>query len=532
NDLYTDGEWVAYYGVASEELAAATIDDGVNPAANMFGSSTGGRFLMLPLALGRLSAARAYTLSLTDASGNSSATTFAGNIVQRGVLTGTVAGTLTVQVFDHTTLAPVAGATVLVDPAVPTVPASGQLLATTDASGTATFTTGVTAHTITVLRTGYDLVTIADTRAANVSLPLTPTSNATASLQGTLVFDQAAGLTAVVGSTAIADRSVMGIATSNASPNTVPATPIVPNRAQILTGFGGGIEPAATPTYSISGCQVCGPTLVAPTAPPAPAPAGETAQAAFVLIPVPPVVSPNPPTDPTLLGPHMEDFGLAVGLDTSNLVSGLPRARTTMSLQGFAGQALSGLGVVTLNSGTVYDVDANFSLPIITGLAGYAPVSWLVTEAEDTSGRIARARVLLNPATQTIITGTGPMPIPNVTAGTFANPPSLTFDDVVDASTVLTGIGFTDLTVTDPNGRRWRVLVPDRDDATGQNVVQLPDITAAASAGLAVGAWTVVAESRIFVSVTSSTADDMVLTERFRQEVNYSRSATATLTVN
>jgi hypothetical protein len=532
NDIYTDGEWLAYYGVASEELAAATIDDGVSPTANIFGSSAGGRFLMLPLPLGRLTANRTYTLTLTDASGNTNATTFSGQVVQQGVLTGGLAGTLTVEVFDHTTLQPVAGATVLVDPATPAVPATGQLLGTTDQAGTATFTTGLSSHTITVIRPGYDLITIVDTQAANVSLPLTPTAEPTASLTGNLAFEQAAGLTAIVGSTAVADRDPMGVRTTNASPTAIPATPITPNRAQILTAFGGGFEPTATPTYTISGCQVCGATLTDPTAPPAPAEAGESSIANFVLIPVPPVVSPNPPTDPTLLGPHMEDFGLAAGLDTSNLVGGLPRARTTMSLQGFVGQALSGVGVVTLNAGTVYDVDANYSLPIITGLAGYSPVSWLVSEAEDTSGNVARTRVLLNPATQTIITGTGPIPIPTVTAGTFSNPPAVTFVDVVDASTVLTGIGCTDLTITDPNGRRWTVLVTDRDDTTGANVVQLPDVAASPNAGLAVGAWSTVAESRVFVSITGSTTDDLVLTERFRQEVNYSRSAAATLTVN
>jgi len=532
NDIFTDGEWVSYYGVASEELAAATLDDTISPIANLFGSSAGGRFLMLPLPLGRLTANRPYTLTLTDAAGNTNATTFSGEVVQRGTLTGALAGTLTVRVFDQATLQPVADATVLVDPSTPSVPASGQLIGTTDQDGNVQFSTGLSAHTVTVVRPGYDLITLVDTQAATLSLPLTPTTNATASLTGNLAFEQAAGLTAIVGSTAVADRSVMGIRTTNASPTSIPATPIAPNRAQILTGFGGGFEPTATPTYTISGCQVCGPTLIDPTAPPAPVEGGESATANFVLIPVPPVVSPNPATDPTLLGPHSEDFGLAVGLDTSNLVGGLPRARTTMSMQGFVGQALTGIGVVSLNAGTIYDVDANYSLPIITGLAGYAPVSWLVTEAEDTSGRIARTRVLLNPATQTIVTGTGPIPIPTITAGTFSNPPAVTFEDVLNPASVATGIAYTDLTITDPNNRRWLVLVPDRDAATGQNTVQLPDVSGAPNPGLDVGAWASVAESRVFVSITLSGTDDVVLTERFRQEVNYSRSATATLTVN
>ena len=82
------------------------------------------------------------------------------------------------------------------------------------------------------------------------------------------------------------------------------------------------------------------------------------------------------------------------------------------------------------------------------------------------------------------------------------------------------------------SGRAWLVLVPDLDDATGQNTAQLPDLDASPNPGLSLGDWTTVAESRVFLSTDGSTNDDLVLTERFRQEVTYSRSAAATLTVN
>ena len=94
--------------------------------------------------------------------------------------------------------------------------------------------------------------------------------------------------------------------------------PILPNRAQILTAFGGTFEPTTVPTYSAQACQIFGTTLLTPTAPPAPAEPGGETNASLVLTPA---LSPLS----LLLGIRIEDFGLAVGLDTANLVDGLPR---------------------------------------------------------------------------------------------------------------------------------------------------------------------------------------------------------------
>ena len=76
------------------------------------------------------------------------------------------------------------------------------------------------------------------------------------------------------------------------------------------------------------------------------------------------------------------------------------------------------------------------------------------------------------------------------------------------------------------------MLAPDRDGAGGQDSLQLPDVSASPNPGLAVGEWTGIVESRVFLSTSGATLDDLVLTERFRQEVTYARSASATLTVN
>ena len=76
------------------------------------------------------------------------------------------------------------------------------------------------------------------------------------------------------------------------------------------------------------------------------------------------------------------------------------------------------------------------------------------------------------------------------------------------------------------------MIRPDRDVGGGTDTMQFPDLSTPNVAGLAAGAWEMVAEARIAVSVTLSDTDNFVLTERFRQEVNYSRAAPVTFTVN
>jgi hypothetical protein len=535
NDIFTESESLSYYGEASEGLADATLVDGVSPTAVMFGSSNSGRFLLLPVGLGRITAARDYSLTLTDLSGNLSETSVSGAIQQRGMVTGVLSGFLTVEAYDHATLEPIVGATVLVDPPTPTVPATSQLIGTTDVNGRVTFDIGSgSAHTITIVRAEYDLVTIADTRAAFVSLPLKPVLDYTAVLGGSAFSQPTAsapiipGSTVIVGSTAFADQSVMGISSLSAMPTAIPPTPILPNRVQIVTAFGGPFEPTVIPTYGFQACQICGTGLAFRTAPPAPAEPGGSAAVGLVLTPV--IAIPG-----TLIGTHSEDFG-QLGLDTANLITDSPKARVTSSLIGFDHQALTGIGIVTLQAGTVYDVTANFSLPVLAGLAGFAPVSWLVTEAEDNAGRISRVRVLLDVTTGAIFDNSDPLAIPTITApgGVFSGSPLVSVADVLDAAVAPLGaiVAFLELTATDSEGRRWHVIRPDRDVSGGTGTIQFPDLVTANVAGLAAGAWEVVAEARIVISVTLSTADDFVLTERFRQEVNYSRAAPVTFTVN
>ena len=527
-DLYTDLEALVFHGRANERLGAATLSDGVNANVELYAAGADGSFVMRPIRLDRLTAPRPFTLAVTDAAGNSAAAPFTGRIVQRGFATGVLAGTLTVEAFDEATLAPVAGATVVVDPGTPTSPASGQLTATTDAAGRATFA-GVASpsHTVTVDRAGYDLTTLYDTRAAFVSLPVRSRTAGTATWKGTAAFAPAAGATAIVGNTAIADRSVVGVRTATTAATTIPDTPITPNRVQLVTGFAGVFEPTVSPYYAAHGAPALGATLTTPTMPAGPTTPGAVSQQQLALIPATAQYG-------TLPAPYIVNLA-TTGLDVAALAAGFPRARVTASLQGFEGQALVGVGRATsLFLTPSYIVDANYGLPLVAGFAPFAPLFWSTLEARDAAGRVCRTRSLLQVApTPTLTPGLGPLPTPAIDAPAGPSAaPTVTFVDACDGATFVGNVAAThDVTATDVAGRVWRVFVSDRDVAGGLRTVQFPVLPSAS--GLAIGDWVVQVESRLWLTPGPATAsaDDAVLTERVRLEVDYVRSASRTFVV-
>ncbi len=525
-DLFSDTEFVAFHGVASEGLAEARLADGVNPVeATMFASDGTGRFVVNPLPIGpRLTAPRPYFLTLRDRAGNISAGQETGNIVQRGLVTGAFAGTLTVEAYDESTLQPIAGATVLLDPGTPVVPAVAQLVQTTGVDGRAEFAgLGAGPWTVTIARAGYDLVTLYRTGAAYASLPLRPLTNATATLQGTMQFVPTPGTTVVVGNTAFASHSPLGVQTATATPTVVPDTPIVPNRMQVVTAFASIFEPTAAPTFSSHGYQMLGVNFTTLTLPGAPAAPGTVSRQDVTLLPSTGGIT-------QLANPFPVDFALATGLDTANLVGGRPVTRVTGSLNAFDGQALFGVGFVVLSTGAVYTIDANFGLPA-SGYAVFGPVFWVVSEARDTTGNSSRHRGFLDLATGGVLVGPGPLPIPAVSSAGGTGSPLVTVVDVLDETTVPAGKAALDLTATDTDGRRWVVLATDGDALGTPEAIQLPDLGTAGVVGLRTGAWNLRAEARLWLAATGATADDWTLTERTRMEVLYARSAATAITV-
>jgi hypothetical protein len=524
NDLYTDQESFVAYGKASEQLAAAELTDGIETAVELFASSSDGRFAMKPLSLGRLPAPRPYSLNLTDRAGNMLAGPVTGNIVQRGVVNGLFTDTLVVEAYDLATLAPIANASVLVDEDAVTVPATVQHLGTTDAQGRAVFASiGGTTRTVTIVRAGYHLVTLHGTAAARVCLPLRPQQNATATFEGTVTFQPGAGATALVGNNAYADPLVLAVQTTASAATTIPATAILPNRMQVITGFGGVFEPTSATGYTTQGFQMLGPTMAVPTPPGAPAAPGSTSTQSLVLI-----NAPNTTTN--VNGPAAKDFALATGLDTGSLVGGRPVVRMLASMTGFGGQALAGVGRAAAAGGAAYTVQATFGNPLVAGFAAYSPLLWLCTEAQDAAGRVSRHRALYL-ALFGIIDPTDPPGIPTITppAGPFVGSPAVTFADVLDHDAGFTGASFHEITARDANGRLWFVLVPDTDDVGPPKTVQFPDLASHSVQGLQPGTWTVRVEDR---RSYGTQANNYLLADRLRLEVHYARSASVPFTVN
>src|SRR5690606_5013290 len=201
-----------------------------------------GSFVFTPLALGRRVQPLDFTMSVADRAGNTIATPVQGRIHQRGLLTGTLAGTLTVEVFDEATFAPIVGATVVVEPDRPQLPAVGRVVGTTGADGRVDLP-GLTAarHTVTAIADGHHLTTVVDVPSAFVSMPLRPidAAAATATLRGTLAFLPSAGQVGLVGINQLEDPLALEVATASTAATQLPPTTVRAGRPLVVHALTG-----------------------------------------------------------------------------------------------------------------------------------------------------------------------------------------------------------------------------------------------------------------------------------------------------
>jgi hypothetical protein len=527
-DLVTDQEFAVFFGTANERIVSATLTAGTQ-METLFASSDSGRFTLRPLALVRNGLPLDYQLTITDTAGNLVAAAVTGTIVQRGFVTGSVVsgGTLVVEAYDDSTLRAIAGATVLVEPGLPTKPPTGRSSAITGADGRATFT-GLTAptHTITIVAPGRDLKTLLDSGAGFVSLPLRPSAAATATFTGRLAFQATPGMTGVLGSNLFDDRLLQEARTTSQAPNDAPPVAIRPNRPHVVTGFAGPFEPTATPAYVFAGCGMCGTTGAVLTPPLAAAAGGSTATGTVTL-------TIGAGTAISLAATYVADFAAAAGLDTANL-SEPPTVRVVGGLRGFPGMPLFGAGFAVAGAGATFTINGTYSFGQVAVLTPFDPVLWVSTQARDTGGNVARhRRFIANNTLGTTFPTVDPPGIPTVTApsGSFADSPEVTYQDRLEAALLPGGIAFTELIATDNAGRRWSIVRGDTDGSTGAVTVQLPALAGSGVVGLAPGTWTIRAENTLLLS-TTQTAADYVLEEMRRQEVTWSRAAPKTFTVN
>lgn len=524
-DVVTDQPSIALFGGASEGIGAAEIVAAGGSPAALFASEAAGDFLLEPVPLGRLTAPAMYSLNLTDRAGNLGASA-QGNVVQRGVVTGSGTTDLVVEAYDHTTLQVLAGVSVLVDAAVPNVPGTGQLVAQTGGNGRATFAgAAATPHTVTVTAPGYHLLTVVATNAPFLSLPLTPIEGGVATLQGNAVIPPAPGATVLVGCTEFADPDVLWVRSANASPTSIPETPIRPNRPAMVSAFGGAFEPTTVSAFQVQGFQALGADLMTPTPPTAPPAAGGSLDQSLLL-----QINDVGQTSVSL----PVDLAASVGFDTTTLVGGRPIVRVVSALRGFTGQLLTGVGRAEATGGAVFDLDVNYSKPAMDAFTGFgvAERSWVLAEAEDGAGRRLRWRQRFDVATGAPEPFVPPLSIPVVDApgGPFSRAPLVSVADVLDATVLAGSVTTLEVVATDTAGRRWTLLVPDTDAVGGTDSVQFPDLVQNNVSRLANGTWNVRAEARLWLAPGSS-HDDFVLSSRRTFEVLTARGISVPHTV-
>lgn len=533
---YIDQEYLTFFGIASEDLHSASLvlDSSPAPApgltnATLFGTGGDGKFMFDPILLRRRTSALGFSLVITDKAGNI-APAIEGQIVQRGVVTGSLAGgTLTVEAYDEVTFAPLAGVTVLIDSGLPTTSITGRVTGTTATDGRAVFTglAGPPAkYSVTLIKDGYDLVTLLDSPAGFMSLPLRPIINDTATIDGLVGYTVTSGTSVMLGCNIIDDVRTEEIKTSTATPTTIPSTRIRPNRPYVVTAFSGTFEATTTPTFANVACTLCGVTGLLKEAMQLPVVANAKGTQALALLPSPSVVTPA-------FSPYIENLATWPGLDSSNL-AGTPTVRVLSSLWGMPGMMLIGVGYSKLSTGSSYTINGSYSLGIYNAIrATLGPKLWISTEATDKSGNLGRIRQIIDPSTNIpFLNGTMPG-IPTITAqgGASTGSPSLTYEDRLNARSITSGgFAFQILTATDSSGRIWRMIEQDTTSAAAGVTRQFPVMTGVSTTGLKTGSWSMFAESVLIYSLTFVTGD-YVLEELRREDVTYSRAAPKTFTI-
>ncbi len=528
-DLLVEQEDLVVLGTASEQVGDIHLTVGGNPI-HVFASRANGAFLSLPVNLGRRVAPTAYSLSIFDRAGNEAPAPKVGNVIQRGLITGVgTTGNLTVEAYDAATLRALAGVTVLVDPGAPTIPASAQRqTGTTDADGHRLFTgLPVGTHTVTLIASGYDPITLYATSAGFVSLPLRPAtaSSAVATTAGVVTLDGTlADATTIFGSNLFDDPTVTSVKTSGAAPTVIPPTAIIPNRLQILTAFGGNFvppSPQANPAFAFQVCNLLGGDLATPTPPAAPVAAGANATVALLAR--------DRGTDWAVLPQLTVDFNQSLGLDTLSVTTSV---RFMMALDGFSGQVLSGIGFALGQVGV--GVSGTYSSGMLLGLEPFHPDLWVMTEAVDSLGSTCRTRARVDPVTGGATDAVTPQWIPRIAqpSGPFTGPPLVTVFDSLDTAQpelAFGALGVLDIVARDAAGHGWRMIVEDTDDRlTASDDYQFPDPGTAVP--LANGTWTVLASARLFLRGGRSPGD-FLLADRIREELTFARAPTQAFTV-
>ncbi|MEW6071937.1 MAG: Ig-like domain-containing protein [Planctomycetota bacterium] len=512
---------VVLSGKASELLRSVevTTDAGSNGSlAPVVGSDEAGFFVAAPVRVGTLDGGTtAYSAVAYDAALNPSPAV-TGTFTQLGLVgPGTfVAGEpLAVQAFDATTLAPLAGALVVIhgddgDGVGYPFVASG----TTGAAGEIEIASyGGGATILSVDLAGYDLFTFHGVTSNRISVPLVPVGTAPAAfVEGTTATDDdLASLTLTLVNAKAGDSRRAEAASPwfdgescfndpFAGQVSCPfgPEPIHTGRLGAVAWLAGSFLQLET-TFSVTGLiQAFDLSLPRP-----PAAAGESDPVELWISHV--FVDPGAPLDevPLEIDPVQLLATATTGIDLGDLVddpetTGAPWISVETLSPGLPGVIPVGLGVAFDQGGTTWNVRSAHPGAVgeggTYGSRGAVDTDFFLrAEIRDSAGNRAGQRPRLSALDSLPVSHVlAPLGVPQITSpapGGSSGPPGygVAFDDTV--ADLRAESALYRVLLADQVGRRWTLWHPDIPDAAGPEiVVRVPDLAEGGGSGLADGA--------------------------------------------
>ncbi|HTF86911.1 MAG TPA: Ig-like domain-containing protein [Planctomycetota bacterium] len=539
----------ALLGRASERIRAAEVttalgDNGI--LTPVVGSTSAGLFVAAPVFVGNLTPAELplpFTAVIYDAAFNAAAVQIAGDFFQVGAsgpgspLPGP---SVTVEVFDSATFAPLPNALVMVHEDIgggTVLPIDAQL---TDAQGVVTLSGGFIGDTfVTVDLAGFDLFTFEDVPTDRLSVPLTR-SNVLPSTVAGVVSSKSATFASFDRSAVDSRRfaraePLIPVQSCTANPATGSDCPfgpalIRPNLVGVTSVF--ALEPPASelsynafsflrafqiaiPVASVGAAGVSSVTLVANSLL---SDAGVGAEERAIDGPAP-----------------VLDLNSTSGILLPSLV-GDPRILVEALVRGLPGSATVGLGVAFDQGGDIWNVHAAYpgaadgvqdtpqdELGRLVSNGTIDPDLRLSCEVRDNLGARAGRRPLFSQVGATLEPTSAPVilappPAGNTGGATF----DLVISNAIPDSSGTPGIYVATIAVV-PSGRRWTIWRPDLDDSSGPTrTIHVPDLAALGGVALPDGALTATVEAFGYASFTS---DDFFWSDIEREYDAFSASA-------
>ncbi len=486
--------------IRSVEVSTTLGNNGV--LTPVVGSSTSGLFVAAPVLLGTLTAAQRplpFTAQIYDNALNSALVSIAGDFTQFGAsgpgapLPGP---SITVEVFNSATLAPLGGALVMIHEDL----GGGSILpidsGLTGPDGKVTLTAGFVGETfVTVDMLNFDLFTFEDVPTDRLSVPLTPQSTPPATVAG---FASSKSSTFSTFSRFVVDSRRFGefeplinvlTCAQNGQTQSFDCafgpSPIQANRLGVASMF--AVEPPPTELNYNSATFLRAFQIGIPVASVGGGSVSSVSLSATTLLSDSTVALEERAIDgPALILDLNSTAGLALGM-----LSGAPRVLVEARVRGVPGSAAVGLGVAFDMGSNSWRVRSAYpgavdgiqetpqdALGRLVQSGALDPDLFLSCEVRDSFGGRAGRRPRLSQLGATLEPVSVPLILSPLPGGSTGGPSfNLTFANAIPNSAGTPGMYRATLTAGAP-GRRWQLWRQDLGDVSGPTrTIVVPDLT-------------------------------------------------------